>query len=251
MEQWVPLFLPFGLLLARVTAFFSALPVFSHRAVPMRVRVALALVMTIFFAKVVPIAPAALRDVQWLAAMILMVREVLTGAGLGLAVALVFMAVAQGGVMLGRQMGMAMASVIDPTSGQRTQPISLLFQMAFLLLFLVSGGHHVLLRIINESYEVFPIGTTPEIGPLLSGIVRAGSAMLAYGLRLVAPMIGAFMLLSVALGIVARAMPELHILMVGFPLRIGLGFFMAAMIMPSLGSFTNELAGWMAKFMGN
>ncbi len=250
MEQWIPIFLPFGLLLARVTAFFSVLPIFGYRALPMRVRVATALLLTIFFGAIVPMPTMAVRDTQWLAAVVLMTREVLTGIGLGLAIAMVFSAVTQGGVMLGRQMGMAMASVLDPSSGQRVQPMSLLFQMTFTLLFLVSGGHHILLRIIRESYEIFPIGTGPEVGQMLGGIVTAGSAMLTYALRLAAPLIGAFMLLSVALGIVARAMPELHILMVSFPLRVGLGFFMAAMIMPSLGSFTNELANWMAKYLG-
>ena len=251
MEQWIALFLPFGLLLARITAFFATLPIFSHRTLPMRVRVATAIVLTVFFAKVVPIAPTALRDAHWLAATVLMVREVLAGLALGLAVSLVFMAVSQGGIMLGRQMGMAMASVLDPSTGERSQPVSLLFQMTFMLLFLVSGGHHVLLRVIKESYEIFPIGTTPEIGSMVTGVVTAGSAMLSYGLRLVAPMIGAFMLLSVALGIAARAMPELNILMISFPMRVGLGFFIAAMIMPALGSFTNELADWMAKFLAS
>jgi flagellar biosynthesis protein FliR len=45
-------------------------------------------------------------------------------------------------------------------------------------------------------------------------------------------------------------MPEMNILMISFPMRMGLGFFIAALIVPSLGNFTNELADWMSRFLG-
>ena len=73
--------------------------------------------------------------------------------------------------------------------------------------------------------------------------------MLLFALKLAAPVLGAFLILAVLLSILSRALPEMNILMASFPLRVGMGLFMAAAIMPTLETFTIELARWMKKFL--
>ncbi|MHC4561682.1 MAG: flagellar biosynthetic protein FliR [Planctomycetota bacterium] len=250
METWIQLFLPFGLLLGRVSAFTATLPIFSFRTLPMRVRAGMALLLTVFFANLVTIPAATLEETNWVWGMLLMTQEVLTGAGLGLAVGLAFRAISMGGVIIGRSMGMMMAQVIDPTSGQRTQPAGMLFETVFMLFFIIASGHHVVLRIVHQSYDVFPIGTVPQAGQLVAGVLEGSAVMFTVALRLAAPVLAAFLLLSVALAFLARAMPEMNILMMSFPVRMALGFFLAAMLMPSLRTFTHELGDWMARFLG-
>ena len=92
MDPWTSLFLPFFLLLARIGAFFAVLPLFSRQVVPMRVRAALALLTTAFFAVVRPGAISG-ADVHWVAATLLLSQEVLHGLALGLAVSIIFLAV--------------------------------------------------------------------------------------------------------------------------------------------------------------
>jgi flagellar biosynthetic protein FliR len=82
-----------------------------------------------------------------------------------------------------------------------------------------------------------------------AGIVRAGSAMMLFMLKLVAPLLAAFLLLSAILGILARALPEMNVLMTSLPLRVALGFLIASAMMPMLNAFAGELAAWMAQYL--
>ncbi|HET6428290.1 MAG TPA: flagellar biosynthetic protein FliR [Phycisphaerae bacterium] len=250
MDAWIRLFLPFGLLLARIGAFVAVLPIFSWQALPVRVRAAIAVVVTVFFAAV----RAPVMDVTGLtaaSAAVVMVQEVLYGLALGLAVSFVFLAVQQGGEIIGMQMGLGDAGILDPVTGETAQPIGMFFEVTFILLFLAAGGHHLFLLLIDKSYQVFPAGAALDrqvAGRLAEALVSAGAAMLLMALRIAAPVLAAFVLLSVVLGILARVLPEMNILMTSFPLRVGMGLLMAAMALPSLDHFAGELGRWINTF---
>jgi flagellar biosynthetic protein FliR len=240
--------IPFVLILGRVSAFFAVLPLWSFRGIPMHIRAAVALIVSVVFAVLLP-PQAGVVPGHWLAAVLVMVREVLCGLALGLAVALVFAAIRQTGEILQIQMGLADAEIIDPLSGNESDPVALLFEMAFLVLFLAAGGHHLLLAMIMRSYEAFPIGHAPTAAVMADSVLQAGSLMLMFGLKLAAPLLAGFLLLSVTLAVLARALPEMNILLASLPLRVGLGFILAAALVPALGDFTGELAGWLNRFM--
>jgi len=121
--------------------------------------------------------------------------------------------------------------------------------MIFVILFLSANGHHLLLLIIARSYETFPAGQIPTLSTLVDGVVEAGSTMFVAGLRLAAPILAAFLLLMVVLAILARAVPEMNILFISFPLRVGLGLFMAAAFLPFINGFISEFAEWMGKLL--
>lgn len=247
METWLDLLLPFMLLTGRIGAFFSVLPIFGWRALPVRVRAGMALIVSVFFAMVMPPSPEMLAVTQWPIAVVLLIREILTGLALGLAAQLVFTAASQAGRIGGRQMGFALANIIDPVSGETAQPISLLFEITFALLFLVAGGHRVLLLVIGKSYEAFPVTHTPDLGHLAGAVLSAGSVMLLFALKLAAPMLAAFIILAVVLGITARILPEMNVLMTALPLRVAVGLFMAAALMPALHGFASDLADWLSR----
>ncbi len=222
----------------------AAGPIFSWQVIPPRVRVSLVLLITIFFAIITPGNPG-IMAVHWATASLLLIKEILFGAALGLAVRLVYHGAQQAGMIIGRQMGFSMAAIIDPVTGDRSQPIAMLFEVTFALLFLVAGGHHLLILLIGGSFDAFPVNETPSIAALTSGLVSAGTAMLLFALKLSAPLIAAFLVLSVVMGIVARVLPEMNVLLMSLPLRVALGFFMAAALVPALEEFAHDLARWM------
>ena len=244
MGPWLDILLPLLLLMGRVTAFFVVLPIFGWRSLPKMVRAGIAVLVTYFFSRIVP-APAALSGVHWLAALLLMIKEIACGLALGLAVRMVYSAVQQGAVVAMQQMGFADAGIINPGTGESARPTAMLFEMTFTLLFLVAGGHHVLLLLIAGSYESFPIAAAPDLSSLAGGIVEAGAAMLLLALRIAAPVMAAFLLLAVVLGVLARVLPEMNILMTSFPLRVAVGMLMAKEILPYLDGFADEVAQWM------
>ena len=105
-----------------------------------------------------------------------------------------------------------MANILNPMTGENARPLGSLLEMLFILLFLGANGHHLFLLIIAKSYVAFPAGTVPTISVLPTGVITAGSAMLVAGLRLAAPMLAAFLVLMVALALLARLVPEMNIL---------------------------------------
>ena len=240
--------LAFAMVLTRISAFFLVLPVFGWKSIPVRIKVALIVLLAVFFSVVTPLATEP-EGVSVLEAILLIANEATYGLALGLIVTFVFTAVKFSGRIIERQMGLAMAQILDPMTGERTQPLSSLLEMIFIILFLSANGHHLLLLIISRSYETFPVGSVPTIPVLAGGVIKAGSAMFLLGLRLAAPMLAAFLLLMVVLAVLARMIPEMNILFISLPLRVGLGLLMAAIFLPFLNGFVAEFADWMGKLL--
>jgi flagellar biosynthetic protein FliR len=179
----------------------------------------------------------------------LIANEATYGVALGLIVTFVFAAVKFSGRIIERQMGLAMAQILDPLTGERAQPLGSLLEMIFILLFLSANGHHLFLLIISRSYDSFPAGSIPTIPVLAEGVISAGSTMLLHGLKLAAPILAAFMLLMVVLAVLARMVPEMNILFISLPLRVGLGLLMVGIFVPFIGSFVGEFAKLMGKLL--
>lgn len=238
----------FGLILTRLSAFFLVLPIFGWRILPVRIKMALVLLLTIFFGRLFPFSmdPHPLSTVRLI---LMMINEATYGLALGIIIAILFGVVKTSGRIIERQMGMAMAEVIDPLSGDRTQPLGGLLEMIFVLFVLNANAHHALLQVIYESYQSFPVGTTPTIDVLTRGVLEAGRALLTAGLRLAAPILAAFIILLVVLAIMARVVPEMNILFLSMPVRVGLGLAMTMMILPYLQGVVNEFGDLMNKLL--
>ncbi len=251
MDPLLQLILPYLLLLARVSAFLTVLPVFGWKSLPMVVRAGMAMTMTLFFAMagVGRVELVELSSVTSLGIGLLVVREIACGVGLGLAVQFVFLAVQQAGSIMAMQMGHGDAGIVDPSMGGQKAAITILIEMSFVLLFLAAGGHLLLMRILQRSLVVFPLGGQVDFGALAEGLVRAGSAMLLFALKLAGPVLAGFLVLSVVLGVLARVLPEMNVLTQSFPLRVGLGLLLAAVTLPSLERFGAQLGGWLNRFL--
>ena len=240
--------LGFVMVLTRISAFFMVLPVFGWKSIPARIKVAMTVLLAIFFSTITPV-PVVAGRVSTAESVLLIANEATYGLALGLIATFVFAAVKFSGRIIERQMGLAMAEILDPLTGERSQPLGSLLEMIFIMLFLSANGHHLFLLIISRSYESFPPGSMPTIPVLAGGIINAGSTMLLHGLKLAAPILAAFLLLMVILAVFARMVPEMNILFISFPLRIGLGLLMVALFMPFISSFVGEFAKLIEKLL--
>jgi len=248
MELMIEKLLGFVMVLTRISAFFIVLPVFGWRSIPVRIKLAITILLTIFFSMIIPV-PVNAGQISSIEAILLLANEATYGLALGLIVTCVFSAVKFSGRIIERQMGFAMAQILDPLTGERSQPLGSLLEMIFILLFLSANGHHLFLMIISRSYESFPAGSMPTIPILAQGVISAGSTMLLHGLKLAAPTLAAFIMLMVILAILARMVPEMNILFISLPLRVGMGLLMMAIFMPFIGSFVGEFAKLMGKLL--
>jgi flagellar biosynthetic protein FliR len=167
--------------------------------------------------------------------------EILIGVTLGLGAAIFVAAAESAGDMLAVQMGLSGANVVDPMSETQLPVIGQLLGLFVTSLILASGAHLVILETLVVSVEVLPVG-----GPINSAagsleVVKLGSTLLWLGLRFAAPVVAAMMIGNAALGVMARTVPQLNVLMVAFPVQIGIGLFVLSATLPVLAS---SFVGW-------
>jgi flagellar biosynthetic protein FliR len=237
-----------ALVLMRVSSFLLVLPAFGSPGIPVQIKVAAAVVLSLFFGTTMPLSVDA-AGVSTMQAILLLAGEAIYGLALGLIVMLLYSVVQLTGHMIEQQMGLTMAEIVDPLTDEEAGPLASLLEMIFLLLFLSANGHHLFLLILSKSYQAFPAGTIPSVNTLVGAVAQTGSVMFVASLRLAAPMLAAFLILMVALALLARLIPEMDIFFVGMPAQVALGLFLVTVFLPFVGGFVTEMADWMAKLL--
>ena len=206
--------------LFRIGALLMTLPVFGTKLVPVRVRLYLALAMTLALAPVLPPMPE--FEALSLNAVLLVLEQVLIGAMLGFALQLFFHAFVIAGQIAATQLGLGFASMVDPANGVSVPLLGQFFLMLVTLLFLLSNGHLVVFEILAESFVSLPVGS----GLLTNHYwLLAGKLgwVLGAGLLLILPAITALLVVNITFGVMTRAAPQLNIFSIGFPLTLVIG----------------------------
>ncbi len=200
----------------RISAMLIAAPLVSLDVVSVRIRAALALVLTIF---IYPSLAIPVIDSVSGAGLILVLRELLIGLVFALVLQIVNAALVVAGQTISMSMGLGMAQTVDPNMGRVPIIASFLLVMSTLI-FLSIGGHLILIELIMMSFEVMPIGADINVVETLANFIE-WSGMAFLGAVLVAlPIILTMMLINLCLGIVTRAAPALNIFAVGFPAMV-------------------------------
>lgn len=231
-----------GLLAMRLTGLLWVAPLFSGRAIPGSVRTALLVCLSFLLWPAASAAPGAeaarVTGVTVLA-------ELGVGMALGLGAAIFVGAAEAAGDTLAVQMGLSGANVVDPMSQTQLPVLGQLLGLFATALILATGGHLVILGALHRSLEILPPGRPLDVGEGMLAVAALGGTLLELGLRLAAPVVGAMMVGNVALGILARTVPQLNILMVAFPVQIALGLFVLAATLPVMAT---AFADWPADY---
>jgi flagellar biosynthetic protein FliR len=215
----------------RCLGFFGIGPLLSDRKVPATIK-ALAALATAFALYPVYEGRGLPVEGTLFGFLLLLGREVLLGAALGLAASFVFHGVRMAGSLLGIQMGFSIVNVFDPSSGGETSLVGEMQQMLAVLLFLLADGHHLLLRALAFSLEKVPPGGALQVSTLAAALVPMGATMFTTMIQVGAPILGALFLTDAALGFVARAVPQMNVFIVGIPVKIGVGIVLLVVTAP-------------------
>jgi flagellar biosynthetic protein FliR len=212
----------FMLVLSRVAGIFAALPVFGGKVLPTRIKALIVLMITLVCFPTLSVAlPQMPSDAISLA--LLAFSEVMVGLTLAFITQIIFAAVEFSGQIIGMQMGLTISSILDPTRGTQVQIMSVVQTLFATLLFLSLNIHHLFIRAIMDSFNVIPLGGWRLSGELVNFLVMRTADIFIIGIRLAAPVMVALLLATVALGIMARAFPQMNIFMISLPLNVGLG----------------------------
>ena len=242
----------FGLVATRTGALVSLAPILGSGTGFFGYKVAL-----IFFAALMlSLASGAPleTEVDALQFGMLALREALIGLFLGFLLHVVMLAVHVAGEFVSHEMGMMIARQVDPASGAQNTLVSSLYENLFLMAFLALNGHHLLLRSLDESFEQAPIGSLSLGGGLAETAQSMFTEMFGAGLVFAAPVLVFLVMVSILMGLLARAVPTLNILELGFTIRIlvalGAMAVFAPLLAPGLNTLYDAFFRWMRIGLG-
>ena len=211
---------------------FTAAPVFSSRAFPVRARIALAFFVAFAAQGNVPTTPViGFNDPAVLGVVL---QQVGVGLALGFAVRLVFAAVELAGEVVGFQMGLNFAAFFDPSLNSQSSAVARFFSQMTSLLFVVMNGHLMVLVAVNKSLQAFPVDQNFLQALAQMKLYQLGSALFASALWMALPMVGMMMFVNLALGVISRVAPQMNIFAVGFPITLVVGLVGIAYTLPML-----------------
>ncbi len=226
----------FLLVFVRCLTFWSLGPLLADQRVPGQVKILGALVTSIALYPTVPSQHWVLEHTL-LGYALLVGREIVMGAALGIAGGLVFVAVRMAGSLMGVQMGFSIANIFDPKTRTEVSLIGEVQELLAVFLFLLVNGHHLFFRALSTSLEVVPPGGALDLARLSGTLLPMAGTVFLTTVQVGAPILGALFLTDAALGFVARAVPQMNVFIVGIPIKIGVGMTLLVVTAPLFARF--------------
>ena len=244
MEQLPALLTGFFVLFARQGAVLMLLPVFSDDAVPVRIRLMIALGISLALYGLIPVdVPATTSDVALATTII---AEMITGLALGMIVRIMFLAITIAGSVMSLQTGLTSAVMPDAALGGQLPVMAKLVSVGATVVCLALSLHHLWIGAMIRSYDVFPIGGLPPAEDFAQLAIATVSKSMALGVGLAAPLIVYGVVFNVALGLSARLAPTIQVFFIAQPLNIMLGLALFTSIVGAvLMGFATAMGDWM------
>lgn len=216
--------------LSRILGLIATAPLFGNLSVPVRIKLALGVMLAILIAPGVPAVPAS--DPMSLSGLAILAQEMVIGLTMGFAMRIVFSAAEMAGEISGLTMGFGFATFFDPQTRARTSVIAQFFALLTLMIFLALNVHLLMLSSLAHSFVSMPISEQPMGTSTFLQLAQWGGLIFSSGVQLALPMITALLLTNIALGILTRAAPQLNLFGIGFPVTVGAGFIVIGLALP-------------------
>jgi flagellar biosynthesis protein FliR len=235
----------FMLVFARIGAMVMLLPGFGEVFIPVRVKLAIALLLTLI---ILPLHRAAYHvDMQSVAPLaVLMVHEIIIGVVLGATARVTLAALQVAGSIIAQQLGLGFVTSIDPTQGQQGALMGNFLTLLGIALLFATDTHYLVIAALNDSYKIFSPGELMPSGDVAALATRAFAAAFKIGLQLSAPFLVFGLVFNIGLGVLARLMPQMQVYFIGVPLSILIGFMILAAVLASMmGTYMDYFIGVM------
>ena len=235
----------FMLVFARVAAMVMLLPGFGESNIPVRVKLSIALLLTLI---ILPLHRSAYNvdTASMTGLMVLMLHEIVIGIVLGATARVTLSALAVAGSVIAQQLGLGFVTAVDPTQGQQGLLIGNFLTILGMTLLFATDSHHLVIAALNESYRIFSPGELLPSGDVAALATRAFASAFKIGMQLSAPFLVFGLVFNLGLGILARLMPQMQVYFVGVPLSIMVGFLIFALVLTAMmGTYLDYFIGVM------
>jgi flagellar biosynthetic protein FliR len=223
----------FMLVFARVGAMVMLLPGLGESNIPVRIKLAIALLLTLI---ILPLHRADYHvSLDALSALlVLMIYEILIGIVLGATARVTLAALQVAGSVIAQQLGLGFVTSVDPTQGQQGVLIGNFLTLLGITMLFATDSHHLVIAALNDSYSIFSPGELVPTGDVAALATRAFAASFKIGMQLAAPFLVFGLVFNIGLGVLARLMPQMQVYFVGVPLSILLGFLIFSVVLAAM-----------------
>lgn len=238
-------FIGFFLSFIRIAALMSVAPILGSQSIPVQVKVFLSLFLSVTMLPALKEQPQ-LETITLLGLLPLIFKEIVLGLFLGYNAKFIFESYQFAGRMVSTQMGLGMANLVDPDSGQPVTPIGNIYTFFIMMVFLFLNGHHLLISALYKSFEISPAASYKfALAGARWEMVSLFNEIFIIGIKLAAPSMATLFLIEVCMGIMARIVPQMNIFFIGLPVRLGVGLFIVIASLPMYYLFfSNHLLEW-------
>jgi len=240
LERIVPQFELFLLVLIRISGLFFITPFFGQRNVPMVFRIGLALFVSYIVVQMNTLPSEFFAESIMGFAFILM-RELFIGIVLGFVSILVFSAITMAGQIIDIHLGFGLVNIFDPQSGMQVSLMGKFKNVLAIIIFFSIEGHHTLLRLIVDSFNVLPIGGFVFSSTLVFEIVSLFTYYFTLAIQISLPIIAAAMIVEMIFGIIVRTVPQMNIFVLGIPIKIVIGLLAIYLLIPFYIGFIGDV----------
>lgn len=223
------------LVFARTGAMVMLLPPIGDSNVPARVRLLLALAISIALAPTVQASYPQVAPQNTAALAVLITQEVTVGFLIGTLARIIMSSISVAGTIIAAQTGLSYAEALDPTShGQQGAVIGNFMSLLAVVLIFSSNLHHLAIGAVAGSYHLVPPGTSLPTGDMAELAIRMVSGSFLLGFQLAAPFIVFGFAINAGFGLLARMMPQLQVFFVVTPLNVLVGFVVLTLLLGTM-----------------
>jgi len=227
----------FLLLFIRISSFLTFMPFFSYTTIPMRAKAAFSLWLSILL---FPITPKITFEINLINIILAILFEGALAFFIGIGLNLVFDLLKYAAEQISFVMGFTLANVIDPNSGVNTNIIGQFFTWIAILIFFAFGGDHLEIFLIYKTLNSLPFGFIFDIHSFYQFFVTYMFKYFLFGIAMAFPILAVSILSDIIFGMIMKTMPQFNLLVVGFPIKIGLAFLILIAIVGSLMNVFHE-----------
>lgn len=243
------LILVYFLVFARTGAMLMLLPPISQAAVPPRVRLALALAVSVAMTPVVAHTYPAQGPQAPIALGVMIAEEATAGFLVGAMANIIMSALSVAGFLISTQMGLSMAQMLNPTMGDQEPVVGNFLMVLGGVLIFATNLHHVAIGAIVGSYTLLPPAAALPTGDMAELAIRLVSGSFALGLQLAAPFLVFGFVVNASIGLLARLMPQLQVYFIAMPINILAGLLLFMLIIGTMMTvFLNYYATQLGSF---
>lgn len=182
---------------------------------------------------------------------LVLIKEILVGLTMGFIIKIYFQIYQFIGSLWSTQGGLGMSMALDPIGGEQTPILGRFYNLCLCAIFVLGGGYHWFIKTLVDSFTIIPINKAILGTSIVTGIIGTVSDYLMISFKLAMPVIGILLLVDFGLGILARAVPQMNMFVIGIPLKVIILFILLIATVGLIPRFNTIIIDHMVATMMN